>query len=72
MKGTRLFGEVESVRLLSPDVALVHATGGTLFPGQRDRRPRRPSIQTLVAVKCDGVWRFTAFQNTRVVHRTRL
>jgi hypothetical protein len=28
--------------------------------------PERDSIQTLVAVRRDGVWRFAAFHNTRV------
>ncbi len=35
-------------------------------------RPVRPSIQTLVAVKGDGGWRFAAFHNTRIVHRNAL
>jgi uncharacterized protein (TIGR02246 family) len=71
LKGTRLIGQIESVRFLGSDVALLHATGGTVFPGQRDDRGRRPSIQTLVAVKRDREWRFTAFHNTRIVRRNR-
>ena len=70
LKGTRLVGQVEGVRFLAPDVALVHATGATLMPGKD--RPVRPSIQTLVAVRRDGDWRFAAFHNTRVVHRNAL
>lgn len=69
LKGTRLVGQVDSLRFLSPEVVLVHATGGTIFPGQKDSRGRRPSIQTLVAVKRDDTWRFTAFHNTRIVRR---
>ncbi len=72
LKGTRLVGQVDGVRFLSSDVALVHATGGTLFPKQRDAKARRPSIQTLVAVKQHGEWRFAAFHNTRIVHRNKL
>jgi uncharacterized protein (TIGR02246 family) len=72
LKGTRLVGQVESVRFLNPEVALLHATGGTIFPGQRDSRGRRPSIQTLVAVKRNGEWRFEAFHNTRIVRRNKL
>ena len=67
LKGTRLTGQIESLRFLSPDVAIIRATGATLMPGKN--RPVRPSIQTLVAVKRDGVWRFAAFHNTRIVHR---
>jgi uncharacterized protein (TIGR02246 family) len=71
LKGTRLTGQVERIRSLGPDAAVLHATGGTLLPG-RDR-PVRPSIQTLVAVReADGGWRFTAFHNCRVVHRSPL
>jgi uncharacterized protein (TIGR02246 family) len=69
LKGTRLVGRVESVRFLSPDVALVHATGSTVFPGEDRPRPSRDSIQTLVAVKREGGWIFTAFQNNRIVRR---
>jgi uncharacterized protein (TIGR02246 family) len=72
LKGTRLVGQIESVRFLTPAVALLHTTGGTIFPGQRDERGRRPSIQTLVAVKRDSTWKFTAFHNTRIVHRNKL
>src|SRR5687768_4423506 len=34
LKGTRLVGQIDSLRFLGPDVALVHASGGTIFPGQ--------------------------------------
>src|SRR5688572_4819812 len=61
LKGTRLVGQIDSLRFLGPDVALVHASGGTIFPGQKDEVGRRPSIQTLVAVRRDDGWRFTAF-----------
>ena len=70
LKGTRLTGQIEGLRFLSPDVALVLATGATLMPGKD--RPVRPSIQTLVAVKRDGTWRFASFHNTRIVHRNAL
>ncbi|HZO25708.1 MAG TPA: SgcJ/EcaC family oxidoreductase [Chloroflexota bacterium] len=72
LKGTRLVGQIDSLRFLGPNVALVHASGGTIFPGQRDERGRRPSIQTLVAVRRGDGWRFTAFHNTRIVRRNAL
>jgi uncharacterized protein (TIGR02246 family) len=56
LKGTRLTARIESVRFLGPDVALVHATGGTIFAGDSAPRPSRDSIQT----------------NARVLRRTRL
>ncbi len=66
LKGTRLVGQVTSVRFLSPDVALMHALGGTVMRGKSRPSPERDSIQTLVATKRGGVWRLAAFQNTRV------
>jgi len=66
LKGSRLVGRVEDVRFLSPDVALMHAVGGTVMRGKSEPTPERDSIQTLVAVRQDGEWRLAAFQNTRL------
>ncbi|QYJ16023.1 hypothetical protein Rxycam_01853 [Rubrobacter xylanophilus DSM 9941] len=66
LKGTRLTGRIESLRFLGPDVALIHATGNTVMPGKSGPSPERRSIQTLVALRRDGQWRFAAFHNTRV------
>ena len=67
MKGTRLVGQVQDVRFLSPDVALVHAVGSTIMKDKHEPSPERDSIQTLVATRQeDGEWRLAAFQNTRV------
>jgi uncharacterized protein (TIGR02246 family) len=65
LKGTRLTGRILSIKFPSPDVALVHAAGGTVMPGKTKPSPERDSIQTLVAVREDE-WRFAAFHNTRV------
>jgi uncharacterized protein (TIGR02246 family) len=66
LKGSRLVGQVKDVRFLSPDVALMHAVGGTVMRGKTDPVPERDSIQTLVATRQDGEWRLAAFQNTRL------
>lgn len=66
MKGTRLVGRIEDVRFLGPDVALMHAVGGTVMRGRTEPSPERDSIQTYVAVRENGEWRLAAFQNTRV------
>src|SRR5215217_4115618 len=66
LKGTRLTGRVLSIKFPSPDVALVHATGGTLMRGKTKTSPERDSIQTLVAVREGAEWRFAAFHNSRV------
>ncbi|PIG94558.1 DUF4440 domain-containing protein [Gloeocapsopsis sp. IPPAS B-1203] len=67
LKGTHLKGQIDSMRFLSSEVALVHTTGGTLMSWQSDASiPRRKSIQTLVARKSEGKWHFVAFHNTRI------
>ena len=66
LEGTRLTGRILSMRFPSPDVALVHATGGTILRGRTDPSPERHSVQTLIAVREGGEWRFAAFHNTRV------
>ncbi|MGH8607590.1 MAG: SgcJ/EcaC family oxidoreductase [Gammaproteobacteria bacterium] len=66
LKGTRLVGEVTSVRFLSAEVALMHAIGRTVIRGKSAPSPERDSIQTLVASRHGGEWLLAAFQNTRV------
>jgi uncharacterized protein (TIGR02246 family) len=56
LKGTKLSAEIESVDLLSPDVALALAAG----------RGRKRSRQTYVVVKSGAGWLIRSFQNTRV------
>lgn len=63
---TRLEGEVESISLISSDVALVHWTAGVAFPWQRHITSRRRSRQTLVVILRNGRWQVRAFQNTRI------
>lgn len=66
LKGSRLVGQVKDVRFLSPNIAVMHAIGGTILRGQSQPTPERDSIQTLVAVQEAGAWRIAAFQNTRL------
>jgi uncharacterized protein (TIGR02246 family) len=66
LKDTRLTGRILSIKYPSPDVALIHATGGTIMRGKTKPSPERNSIQTLVAVREGPEWRFAAFHNSRV------
>lgn len=68
LKGSRLVGKVRSVSFATPDVAVMHAVGGTVMAGQTDLDPERNSVQTLVAVKRNGKWSLAAFQNTRATY----
>lgn len=65
LKGSRMTtGDGHTVRMLTSDVALVVATGGTSLDGG-EVPPDRESIITLTAVRDEGRWRFASFQNTR-------
>jgi uncharacterized protein (TIGR02246 family) len=64
--GSRLTGEVESIRFVTPDVAVVHLTGSVVEGWRQKMRRRRLSRQTMVVVRRDGRWQVTAFHNTRV------
>jgi uncharacterized protein (TIGR02246 family) len=67
LRGTRLVGQVTDLRYLGPDVAVMHAVGGTVLRGRRAPAPERDSIQTLVVTRqAEGDWRLAAFQNTRL------
>jgi uncharacterized protein (TIGR02246 family) len=66
LSGSRLVGDVESIRYVRPDIAVLHATGSVLTPWQTKLPKRRLSRQTIVAVKDGGEWRFSALHNGRV------
>lgn len=66
LKGSRLIGQIDHLRFLAPDVALIHASGSILDHSRATPAPERASSQTLVAQKTDGIWRFVAFHNTRI------
>jgi len=66
LTGSSLVGEIESIRYLGADVAVVHATGSVLVAWRSRLPKRRLSRQTLVATRTDDGWRFAALHNTRV------
>src|SRR5919199_189231 len=66
LRGSRLIGKIRSIRFVTDNVAIMIAVGGTVMAGQSDIEPERNSIHTIVAIKLDSNWCFTAFQNSRV------
>lgn len=67
LRGSKLTGQIESVRLVADDVAVVHAAGNLMLRFHRKPRKSRESRQTMVFVKGDDDhWRISAFQNTRI------
>ena len=56
--------KVKSVRLLSPEVAILRAIVGMAPPGLSDLNPALNAHQTLVAARRDGSWRIELLQTT--------
>jgi uncharacterized protein (TIGR02246 family) len=57
-------GIIRSVRFLSPEVAMLRAVSGAITAGQEDLNPALNAQQALIAIKHDGAWRITLYQNT--------
>ncbi len=57
-------GIVRDVRQLTPDVELLQAVAGMVPPGHDDLNPAVNAVQSLVAVRRDGVWQLALFHNT--------
>ena len=55
---------VREVRRITDDVWLLRAEVGMTPPGKDELNPERNAVQVLVAVRQDGDWRVTLFQNT--------
>lgn len=66
MKGTRLLQKDERIRFPEPDVAVIVRTGCVLWEEQTACTDEALSVNTNVAVKRDGRWLYTSFQNTRI------
>jgi uncharacterized protein (TIGR02246 family) len=56
----------ESLRFLSPDVAIMVIPGVVTRAGERATGPGHDAVQTFVLTRNDDGWRIASFQNTRV------
>jgi uncharacterized protein (TIGR02246 family) len=66
VKGTRLEGGVRFVRLLTPDLAVMHSWARYAnLPGEDESSGGRLSMQLYVVVRTDAGWRAEAVQNAR-------
>jgi uncharacterized protein (TIGR02246 family) len=65
LKGTRLEGEAVFVRLLTSDLAVLHARAGTILAGEELAIPSRESMQLFVVTRHGGEWLAEAMLNAR-------
>jgi uncharacterized protein (TIGR02246 family) len=66
LTGTALVGEIESIRFLGPDVAIVHGFASVLVAWRSHLPRRRLTRTTIVAVRTAQGWRITSINNARV------
>ncbi|MEU4332796.1 SgcJ/EcaC family oxidoreductase [Nonomuraea dietziae] len=66
LAGSALVGDLESVRYVTPDVAIVYGTASVLMPWRSTLPKRRLSRQTIVVVRTEAGWKISAIHNGRV------
>lgn len=63
LQGSKGVHEVQSIRFVSGDVAIVFSKGAMLLAGQTEPDPAERVLETWVLAKQDGAWRVQAFHN---------
>ncbi|WP_223830196.1 SgcJ/EcaC family oxidoreductase [Paenibacillus arenilitoris] len=66
LKDSRMTTAEQELKLLTPEVAIVHRVGAIRMRWQKKTPKSRLSINTNVVVKRDGEWKVAAFQNGRI------
>lgn len=56
--------KVQEVRLLDAQAVLLRAIAGMVPPGKKEINPETNAIQSVIAIKQDGSWKISLFQNT--------
>ncbi|MEW6497362.1 MAG: SgcJ/EcaC family oxidoreductase [Cyanobacteriota bacterium] len=65
VKGTRLEGEVNFVRFVNSQLALMHVVVRVILPGQTETSPSRDSLPLYVVTKRDEGWQIEGLLNAR-------
>lgn len=65
LQGTRSAEVVQSVRFVTPDVAIVSSMGGFTFPGETEVRDELKRRATWVFNRVDGEWRAESYHNSQ-------
>jgi uncharacterized protein (TIGR02246 family) len=64
--GSAMVGNIESLRFITDDVAVLVGSGSVLMPWRSELPKRRRSRQIMVCVRIAEGWRIAAIQNGRV------
>jgi len=63
LKGSRGIHDVQRIRFVGPDTAIVLSKGAILFAGQTEPAAESRTLDGWVLCKQDGTWRVEAFHN---------
>jgi uncharacterized protein (TIGR02246 family) len=63
LKGSRGIHDVQKIRFIGADTAVVLSKGAILFAGQAEPSPESSTLDGWVLCKHDGDWRIEAFHN---------
>jgi uncharacterized protein (TIGR02246 family) len=63
LKGSKGIHDVQTIRFVGTDTAIVFSKGAILFPGQAEPAPESRTLDGWVLCKDDGTWRVEAFHN---------
>jgi uncharacterized protein (TIGR02246 family) len=63
LKGSKGVHDVQKIRFIGADTAVVLSTGAILFAGQAEPSPESRTLDGWVLCKHDGGWRVEAFHN---------
>jgi uncharacterized protein (TIGR02246 family) len=66
LKGSKLTGKIKRTKFITPEIVIFYAVGGVQLSFQKTEPKSRLSINTNVAIKENGVWKISSFQNTRI------
>lgn len=65
-KGSKNKHTIKQVRLLKPDVAIVHVEWNLVYGEKLENKAR--AMNSIVAIKKDGKWEIAAFHNTPIAN----
>jgi len=65
-RNSALEGRIDSIRFLSPEIALVIAGGRIVFKDHRSSDGNKRTVYSLIAGKTKGEWKFVFYQNTPI------
>ena len=69
LRGSQLSGQIQRIRFITNEVAVVHSIGNLKLRFHRQPKPGRNSVQTTVMRRTAEGWKIETFHNTRIRRR---